>query len=166
MSADRAAMLRALQLHLVPALRASGFTGSLPHFRRLKPDQIDLLSVQFDKYGGGFVVELAKCPPGGVTTSWGAKIPPNTVEARDTLPPRLRLGSNPAAGDFDHWFRYDGRESTDEVAQSVVSLLATQADAAWAGVSDPGNAASARQRSAPVAKRRWWQFWPARRSGR
>src|SRR5690242_16065722 len=130
MSVDRDSMRRSLQAHLVPALRDRGFTGSLPHFRRIRPHQIDLLSVQFDKYGGGFCVELAKCEPEGVTTLWGTKIPPEEVISTNVLA-RLRLGSNPAAQQFDHWFRYDGGQSPDEVAKVVVQLLASQADAAW-----------------------------------
>jgi hypothetical protein len=148
-------MLGALKAHLVPALTARGFTGSFPHFRRLKPDQIDLLSVQFDKYGGGFVVELAKCPADGITTLWGAKIPPDKVKASDTLPPRLRLGSNPAKQDFHHWFRYDGGQSPDEVARHVVVLLAKQADPAWAGIPEPDVPPSAEVQSKAVTKRRW-----------
>ena len=117
-----------------------------------------MLTVQFDRYGGGFVVELAKCPPDGVTTLWGARIPPNKVKAHNVLT-RLRLGSNPAANEFDHWFRYDGSESPEEVAKSVVALIATQADAAWAGVVNPGNTSPLKGRSSPIANRPWWRFW-------
>ena len=62
-------MKRALKETFVPALRTAGFKGSLPHFRRLRENQIDLLTVQFDKWGGGFVFEILKCGIEGVATS-------------------------------------------------------------------------------------------------
>jgi hypothetical protein len=43
---SREAMDAALKETFVPALRERGFKGSLPHFRRLLSDRIDLLAVQ------------------------------------------------------------------------------------------------------------------------
>jgi len=77
------AMRESLKNLLIPVLRERGFKGSLPHFRRAKNDQTDLLTVQFDGHRGGFVVEIAKCPPEGFTTHWGKHIPPNRVTAWD-----------------------------------------------------------------------------------
>ena len=57
----RKEMIVALNSIVVPVLRHRGFTGSFPHFRRLGTKQIDLITFQFDKWGGGFVVELSKC---------------------------------------------------------------------------------------------------------
>ena len=56
-------MDRVLKATVIPELRARGFQGSLPHFRRRRPDRIDLLTFQFDRSGGRFVVELAQCGP-------------------------------------------------------------------------------------------------------
>jgi Domain of unknown function (DUF4304) len=97
-------MIAALKAEFVPALKERGFKGSFPHFRRITPDKIDLLTVQFDKWGGGFVIEIAKCGPEGITTSWGSHIPPNKVSAWDVDAPRPRLGSPAPDGT---WFRYD-----------------------------------------------------------
>jgi uncharacterized protein DUF4304 len=58
-------MIAALKAEFVPALKARGFKDSFPHFRRIEPDKIDLHTVQFDKWGGGFVIEIAKCGPEG-----------------------------------------------------------------------------------------------------
>lgn len=58
---NRNEMLAALKAHLLPVLRERGFKGSLPHLRRLRKERIDLMTIQFDKYGGGFVVEIAGC---------------------------------------------------------------------------------------------------------
>jgi len=115
-------MISALKRIVVPELRRRGFAGSFPHFRRIGATQIDLLTFQFDKWGGGFVAELSKCGPEGVTLPWGAKIPPGKVTARDLHPgDRIRLGSEgPGA---DHWYRYDGIDPPESAARAVLKDL-------------------------------------------
>lgn len=53
---SRDEMNHALKVRFVPGLRQLGFKGSLPHFRRQRESRVDLLTVQFDRHGGGFVV--------------------------------------------------------------------------------------------------------------
>jgi hypothetical protein len=78
------------------------------------------MSFQFDKWGGGFVVEISRCGPEGVTMAWGEKIPPKKVTAQHLNPnERLRLGCEGPS--TDHWFRYDGGKSPDVVAQEVIN---------------------------------------------
>ena len=49
---------------LVPELRKEGFTGSYPHFRRPNKDGgFDILSFQFDKCGGSFLIEISAAYP-------------------------------------------------------------------------------------------------------
>jgi Domain of unknown function (DUF4304) len=71
MSEPRDQMIAALREVVVPVLRNMGFSGSFPHFRRIRESQIDLLTFQFDRHGGSFVVEVATCAPEGFTTHWG-----------------------------------------------------------------------------------------------
>ncbi|MGA8154228.1 MAG: DUF4304 domain-containing protein [Terriglobales bacterium] len=59
-------MISSLQKLFVPALRERDSKGSLPHFRRPMVDRIDLLTIQFDKWGGGFVIEISNCAPDGI----------------------------------------------------------------------------------------------------
>ena len=107
-SNDREAMDAALKELVVPVLREKGFKGSLPHFRRVKPDAIDLITFQFDKWGGGFVVEISKCPPDGFTMAWGERISPSKVTAHHLNPDqRKRIQPRDGAG-TDSWFRFDG----------------------------------------------------------
>jgi hypothetical protein len=75
MLSPRQLMDQALKAYVVPVLREHGFTGSLPHFRRLRSDCIDLLTFQFDKKGGGFAIETAHCGIEGVTLHWGKHVP-------------------------------------------------------------------------------------------
>ena len=80
------------------------------------------MSFQFDKSGGGFVVEISKCGPEGVTMAWGEKIPPNKVTAQHLSPrDRFRLGcEGPSTG---NWYRYDRGNTLDSVVQEVVQQL-------------------------------------------
>lgn len=127
-------MIAALKAHVQPVLKARGFRGSFPHFRRLTESRIHLLTFQFDKWGGGFVVEIAWCPSAGVTMYWGEKVPPNKVTAHD-MNNRLRLGSSANAP--DHWFRYDQpgwslfSDPYERAAREVLPYLDEQAESYW-----------------------------------
>jgi hypothetical protein len=112
----------ALKKLVVPALRQRGFTGSFPHFRRIA-EEVDLLTFQFDRNGGGFVVEAAKGKKEGFTTHWGKHIPAAKLTAWDLHPNqrrRLRRGSD---GSTDSWFRYDAKETCESVALKALALI-------------------------------------------
>src|SRR3954469_22886118 len=99
MSDSREGMLASLQRVVIPALRARGFRGSTPHFRRTRSGQVDLLSIHFSRWGGGFAVELAGARGEGLGTPAGEIIPAGKLTAHHVLP-RQRLGA-PRPGD-DH----------------------------------------------------------------
>ena len=104
----RSEMIRTLKSVVVPFLRERGFTGSFPHLRRQRNNRIDLFTFQFDRHGGGFVIEVSQCDAEGFTTPWGEKIPPNKVRAWD-MPRQRRVRIKPLrGGDTGSWFRYDG----------------------------------------------------------
>ena len=129
-------MVESLKTNAVPKLRDLGFQGSYPHFRRPLATRTDLITFQFDKYGGGFVVEISKAPPGDFTTSWGEIIPIKKLTA-SYLPPdeRLRLGSKGVNSDY--WFRYDRsplfrkKPTFEELAKEVCDLIEVQAEPWW-----------------------------------
>jgi hypothetical protein len=100
-------MINQLKVTVVPVLRQLQFTGSFPHFRRLSSDRINLLTFQFDRNGGGFVIEIANCKPEGFNSYIG-NIDPHKVSAHD-LSQRMRIQSNMKSTDSltDDWFRYD-----------------------------------------------------------
>src|SRR5262245_55019868 len=113
MSDARDQMKKALRDLVVPRLREAGFDGSFPHFRRRRPDLIDLFTFQFDRHGGGFIIELAQCAAEGLTTHWGKKIAPDKVTPWD-LPTTQRARIQPRVGSgTDSWFRYDGAVSEE-----------------------------------------------------
>jgi len=121
----------ALRTWVVPALRVAGFTGSLPHFRRRsEAGTIELLTFQFDKWGGGFVIEIARCPVDGVKTYSGKQVPPCKINAHDA-PPNVRHRLQQRAGSgTDSWFRYDDGDY-GRCAKEALSKL-SEAEAWWA----------------------------------
>jgi len=105
---SRDKMDKSLSEIVVPVLRQLEFKGSFPHFRRVKSDRINLLTFQFDRSGGGFVIEIANCRPDGFTTHWGLDIKPNKLTAHD-MNKRKRIQSNMETDSSltEDWFRYD-----------------------------------------------------------
>lgn len=133
MTTDRERMIEVLKSVVIPALRSRGFKGSFPHFRRSADTAIHLLTFQFDKWGGGFVVEIATCPKDGLTMHWGEFVPPNKVTAHH-VNSRLRLGAKDSNN--DHWFRYDKpfrlvKDPCVEAAAELLPYLEHQAEEYW-----------------------------------
>ena len=142
MSESRTKMIGALKEIVVPTLRELGFKGSFPHFRRLSDNGIDLLSFQFDKWGGGFLIEISKCERSGIITHWGESIPAKKVRAIDNHPDK-RYRIKPGKGSSrEDWFRYDQRSIFhssniyDQVASTVLSYLNEAED--WWSHGPPG----------------------------
>ena len=121
----RKEMDRALTAFVLPMLRAQGFKGSFPHFRRSREQGIDLITFQFDRQGGGFVVEIARCAAEGYVTDWGEAIAPGKVRAWD-IPPRgrRRIQAHPSGG-TEGWFRFD-HDAPEKVAAQVVARLSLE----------------------------------------
>lgn len=132
MPSEREKMISELKKIVVPELRDRGFKGSFPHFRRIVEDKIDLMTFQFDRYGGGFVIEVGVCPPEGFIHSWGEKVPPHKVTTHD-LDDRLRLNEKKG-----QWFRYDIESDSENIFEDVAKEVLTHLDEAedyWAGSS-------------------------------
>ena len=108
----RDAIIKALKEVFVPVLRARGFRGTLPHFRRVLPDRVDYLTVQFYSSGGSFVVEIASAGPDGKPRNYGKDLPVARLNV-GYFSNRLRLGSNRAAGKADHWYVFGPRSYDD-----------------------------------------------------
>lgn len=114
-------MNAALKVSVVPVLRGYGFKGSFPHFRRLRGSAVDLLTFQFDRSGGGFLIEVARATEQGITTHWGKHIPASKLTAWDLHPDqRKRIKPREGSG-TDSWFRYE--HGTEEATQQVLECL-------------------------------------------
>jgi hypothetical protein len=140
MVADRQQMTDRLKEQIVPHLRDRGFKGSFPHFRRIGQSKTDLLMFQFDKWGGGFVIEIGEGPVDELVQHWGERIP----AAKLTVPVlslanRGRLVADSTA-ETETWFRFDAntKAAFDAAAQDVLRLL-PQADEWWRGKREQPN---------------------------
>lgn len=142
MKNDDASQIRAaLQAELVPLLRQRGFSGSFPNFRRVTDATISLLTVQLNKYGGSFTIEVGRAPASDYAPWPGKLIPPTQLSARD-LPFTQRARLLPAPGG-DEWFSSRRPPSAGEdpdrftkLARSAAALL-DELDAWWAGATQP-----------------------------
>lgn len=129
-SNSREEMIKSLNLMVVPILRELDFKGSFPHFRRTNDDRLNFITFQFDRSGGGFVIEIANCPINGVDTPFLKDIKPNKLTAHH-LNKRKRIQSNMETTSSLHedWFRYDReylfglRNIYKKVSKDVLSKL-------------------------------------------
>ncbi|MCM3666268.1 DUF4304 domain-containing protein [Mesobacillus subterraneus] len=129
-SDDRKMMDTALKKIVIPILWDQGFKGSFPHFRK-NNDYIDLVTFQFNKWGGSFIVELAVSPLEGITEPWGEHISPNKITAHH-INKRHRLGAKSEEED-GIWFKFEKANSEgdyNQVAIRVLNLLNTS-DPLW-----------------------------------
>ncbi|QDU11038.1 DUF4304 domain-containing protein [Gimesia aquarii] len=124
-------MNQVLKELVIPKLRGIGFRGSMPHFRRLRDEQTDLLTFQFSTSGGKFVVEVAFASAGPFETSWGKIIERKKLTAHD-LNNRLRLGPK-VDGENDFWFIYEGANARPmhELAELLNTHIQTEAETYW-----------------------------------
>ncbi|TCI69687.1 DUF4304 domain-containing protein [Exiguobacterium sp. IPCH1] len=124
LSQQRKDMITILKREVVPYLRSQQFQGSFPHFRRLQSDQIDLITFQFNRHGGSFIIELAQASAAGFQTYWGEQITPQKMTAHDVdVDARRRLGSHSSYED-GIWFSYESAQSEQDyirVAQQVIA---------------------------------------------
>jgi len=99
----------------------------------------DLLSFQFDKWGGGFIIEIGEGPSDELVQPWGS-IPAGKLTTH-LLPLANRARLNAVSrSEKEAWFRYDEDTQTaiDAATDQVLKLLA-QADRWWQGERDLPN---------------------------
>jgi len=127
----REEMIAELKRLLLPYLRSVGFSGAFPHLRKISEDAIELVTFQFDRNGGGFVIEVARGPLTGITTSWGAHIPPNKAKAWDVHPDFRKRIQPKTGGGTDSWFRFDAVAPANVASDALARISAGDL---WAGV--------------------------------
>ncbi|MFC4818574.1 DUF4304 domain-containing protein [Flavobacterium sp. GCM10023249] len=108
MSTERAKMIKSLNQIFIPELRKLKFKGSFPHFRKTENEKTNLLTFQFDRDGGGFVIELANHKGKEYKTYWNEIIELNKLTAHN-LNERKRIypNSENEENGKNSWFRYD-----------------------------------------------------------
>lgn len=113
-----------LKRTLVPELEAEGFQGKFPEFQRIERGELQLLSIVFDKYGGGFFLEFSNCPLGDMETSWGEVVAERELTVAHTpFESRARLQQKGDRNSLtEDWFRYD-KLSADELERLVLHVV-------------------------------------------
>ncbi|MBK8726054.1 MAG: DUF4304 domain-containing protein [Holophagaceae bacterium] len=138
MAIDREMMQKAINRFLIPQIRALGFKGSLPHFRRRINGEHQMLMILFNKYGGSFYVEAGRISDHQVRelqqdwSNFGKSLSESALTVghchwRD----RARLGPDGFFPGQDHWFVF-GPNNTESSAhpmqpESVFENIALQA---------------------------------------
>jgi hypothetical protein len=119
MSTERDKMIKSLNEIFIPELRNRNFKGSFPHFRKTESGKTNLLTFQFDRSGGGFIIELANWNESEFKTHWGKIISLNKLTAHD-LNERQRIYPNSLTekNGTDSWFRY-GNPKSDQTYESL-----------------------------------------------
>ncbi|RXR18885.1 DUF4304 domain-containing protein [Flavobacterium stagni] len=108
MSAERDEMIKSLNKIFVPELRKLNFKGSFPHFRKTESEITNLLTFQFDRDGGGFVIELANHKGKEYITKWNEIIELKKLTAHNlTERKRIYPNSKTEKKGKKSWFRYD-----------------------------------------------------------
>ena len=98
---NREMMKKQLLSNVVAPLLEVGFTGQFPHYRRNFQDCVELVTFQWNKYGGAFTVEVTAVFPNHKDTNCAAeRIDVNRVTVWETNR-RYRL-----KGTYDRWFYY------------------------------------------------------------
>ena len=120
----RQAAAREIRATIMPELRARGFSGRFPHFRRLHDGgRVDFLSFQFNRYGGGFLAEMAIAyPERGARGNFYFKgaVTAEVIGQADVGSTRNRLRIVPRGED---WFAYDAEHYRETVADAKRGIL-------------------------------------------
>lgn len=118
-------MTKALKTFVVPEIKALGFSGTFPHFRRERDGKFEFTSFQFNRYGGSFVLECGFVTPHDLS-DFAKKLPFEKLTYGDAHPDnRLRIKSEIATTE-DFWFAYsEFNEETqfENLAKSLIPLL-------------------------------------------
>ena len=142
MTEHRERMMSAFKTRFVPALRKRGFVGSFPHFRRLLPDRVDYLMVQFYSVGGSFVVEIGRTGPQGFTDGPWKELPVDKINVGHIYNDRRQLTPRDAHGGWRgaDWFKF-GPRSYDRPQpvkpQEFYDAIADQALAIFIATGEP-----------------------------
>lgn len=144
MSREGDLIRKALKRSLLPELQRLGFTGRASAFQRVDGQRLDLLDIQYWKYGGGFILEFASCARGPLHTSWGEVVPEEKLQVAHINPvyrARLQPGPEAPRGPAHGWFGFAGFGEDlgryDRLAGGIVALL-PQVDE-WLRTGTPGS---------------------------
>lgn len=128
MSIERTEMINSLKEIVIPELKNEGFSGSFPHYRRILPDKINLITFQFDRNGGGFVIEITNYNEKEFIDVKNEILPLNKLTAHHLFDRQRIQPFTFDESDTKNWFRYDNDDffhKYDEVSKLVLNKIPT-----------------------------------------
>jgi hypothetical protein len=120
-------MSNTLRVSVLPEFRKLGFKGTFPHLRRITKSEVHLITFQFDKYGGGFVIEISKTKNEPYKTYWGeiievTKLTTHYLNDRIRIHPKGLLKNS----NTNDWFRYDKSIHIGSIYKNVAKQVIDQ----------------------------------------
>jgi Domain of unknown function (DUF4304) len=121
-------MTAALKLELVPMLKAQGFAGMFPRYRRNRPAAVQFLAIFYDKTATHFFLEFGSHERGNKQTSWGEVVPESKLTLEHVrFDHRARLQARGGGGSVAaDWFAFGSLSESEQfrdLAASVARLL-------------------------------------------
>jgi len=131
---------KAIREIMEPAIRALGFEGKYPNFKRIEDGEIHFLEISTAKYGGGFGYGFSWCENGPLGHGDGEAIPADQIE-RAHIPFEQSAGVSPlmdvwtldgerlrvSAGDYNYELIIDDEDACRELVTEAAATL-PQAD--------------------------------------
>ena len=118
-------MTRELKFFVVPEIKALGFSGIFPHFRREKNGRFEFVSFQFNRHGGSFVLECGFAMLHDLP-DFAKKLPFKKLTYGNARPHnRLRIKPDASTAE-DFWFTYSGFKEEvqfENLSKSLAPLL-------------------------------------------
>ncbi len=118
----RKLMDKTLKTFVVPEIRKFGFSGSYPHFRRMKDNKLEFISFQFSLYGPSFIVEAGKTTKEQLS-DLSKDMPFEKLNHGNTAQ-RFRI--KPDESISDHWYSFEDFIKVadfENVARSIIPLI-------------------------------------------
>jgi hypothetical protein len=121
-------MSAAMKSQFEPVLKARGFAGSFPRYRRNRPAEVQLLAIFYDKAASRFFLEFGAHERGDKTTSWGEVVPESKLLLEHVhFDRRARLQARCNGGSIaEDWFAFETFSEEGqfhELAESLIQLL-------------------------------------------
>ncbi len=126
MSIERTEMINSLKEIVIPKLKNEGFSGSFPHYRRILPEKTNLITFQFDRNGGGFVIEIVNYDEKEFIDVKREILPLSKLTAHHLFERQRIQPFTFDESDTKNWFRYDNEkffQKYDEVSKLVLNKI-------------------------------------------
>ncbi|MFK8010359.1 MAG: DUF4304 domain-containing protein [Saprospiraceae bacterium] len=113
-------IMEVIKKRILPYFRGKGFKGSFPNLRRLKNNQLNLLSFQFHRFGSSFTIEIGNCSYQGIKTKMYT-LPPEKCKPSNTGKRSIRVGRLIHGNDY--WYVYESGSENPDIYNSIAKEI-------------------------------------------